>query len=276
MPTPPHPLVRAARRFLSHPAAGPLKLGLRRGLGRYLRWRLRSRQQPWPTRPAGTSTLIVAPHPDDETFGCGGLIATRTAAGQPVHVAYVTDGAASHPGHPSLTPAALAVVRENEARTAAAILGVPATHLHFFAAPDGRLRDLAPEQRASLVRLIRELTERIRPTEIFVTAAGDGSTEHAAANGIVRDALKPSPAPAPRILEYPVWSLWSPLLLGPILRAEPRLYRQPLAPDVLRRKREAIRAYVTQLAPSPPWGRAVLPAGFTGCFESAEEFFFEP
>ena len=276
MSAPPNPFVRAALRFLSHPAAYPLKQGLRRLLGRYLRGRLRSRQQPWPGRPAGAATLVVAPHPDDEAFGCGGLIAGRTAAGEAVHVAFLTDGAASHPGHPSLAPAELAAARQAEARTAAAILGVPAANLHFFNAPDGRLSELAPESRAELVRRVRALAETVQPAEIFVTAAGDGSTEHTAANRILRDALHPSPAPAPRILEYPVWALWSPLLLGPILRAAPRLYCQPLAPDALRRKQEAIRAHATQVAPCPPWIRPVLPAGFTGCFEQPEEFFFEP
>ncbi len=38
--------------------------------------------------------LVVAPHPDDETFGCGALIAAARAAGSVVHVLMLTDGAA--------------------------------------------------------------------------------------------------------------------------------------------------------------------------------------
>ncbi|HEX2943304.1 MAG TPA: PIG-L family deacetylase, partial [Rhodopila sp.] len=47
---------------------------------------------------AGTGTcLILAPHPDDESLGCGGLIATAVAAGRAPLVVILTDGAGSHP-----------------------------------------------------------------------------------------------------------------------------------------------------------------------------------
>ena len=39
--------------------------------------------------------LILAPHPDDETLGCGGLVLLKRKAGMAVHVAVVTDGAAT-------------------------------------------------------------------------------------------------------------------------------------------------------------------------------------
>src|SRR5262245_24685447 len=40
--------------------------------------------------------LVLAPHPDDESLGCGGLIAACQAQGHPVHVLVLTDGAGSH------------------------------------------------------------------------------------------------------------------------------------------------------------------------------------
>lgn len=50
-------------------------------------------------RAVGTRRLvIVAPHPDDETLGCGLLIAAAVRAGVRVAVIALTDGQASHPG----------------------------------------------------------------------------------------------------------------------------------------------------------------------------------
>ena len=45
------------------------------------------------TSTTGTrSALVLAPHPDDETLGCGATILRKVAAGTPVHVLVVTDG----------------------------------------------------------------------------------------------------------------------------------------------------------------------------------------
>ena len=45
----------------------------------------------------GTGTcLILAPHPDDESLGCGGLIAEATDLGLAVRLIFVSDGTGSH------------------------------------------------------------------------------------------------------------------------------------------------------------------------------------
>src|SRR6202035_4765604 len=41
--------------------------------------------------------MILAPHADDESLGCGGLIAELAATGIPPIVVIVTDGTRSHP-----------------------------------------------------------------------------------------------------------------------------------------------------------------------------------
>ena len=40
-------------------------------------------------------TLVIAPHPDDEVFGCGGLLHRLKAAGGEVYVLYMTVGTAA-------------------------------------------------------------------------------------------------------------------------------------------------------------------------------------
>ena len=42
----------------------------------------------------GKRVLVLAPHPDDETFGCGGSLALHAEAGDPVKVVFLTNGAA--------------------------------------------------------------------------------------------------------------------------------------------------------------------------------------
>ena len=56
--------------------------------------------------------LILAPHPDDETLGCGGLIAAASAAGHPPFVLVLTDGTGSHPNSRSYPPGSLSVSRK--------------------------------------------------------------------------------------------------------------------------------------------------------------------
>jgi LmbE family N-acetylglucosaminyl deacetylase len=78
--------------------------------------------------PPGWSTtgharvLVIAPHPDDETVGAGGVMALHAAAGDRVTLVVVTDGGASAAG--GLSRAEMVARRDAELRRAAAILGV--------------------------------------------------------------------------------------------------------------------------------------------------------
>ena len=73
------------------------------------------------------SVLVLAPHPDDEVFGCGGAIAQHVRSGQPVCVVVLTDGALY----------ADVEVRQQESRAAAQVLGYGAPE--FWGFPDGGL-----------------------------------------------------------------------------------------------------------------------------------------
>ena len=41
----------------------------------------------------GKRVLMLAPHPDDETIGCGGSLALHAGAGDPIKVVFLTNGA---------------------------------------------------------------------------------------------------------------------------------------------------------------------------------------
>jgi len=68
----------------------------------------------------GSRILVLAPHPDDEVFGCGGAILRHVDLGCTVSVVIFSDG--TH-GVPAADQDALRRVRQGESRAAAAILG---------------------------------------------------------------------------------------------------------------------------------------------------------
>jgi LmbE family N-acetylglucosaminyl deacetylase len=76
-------------------------------------------------------TLVLAPHPDDETLGSGGLIARLRQAGVPVAIVAVTDGEGAYDETPDL--GSTRVLEQNEAIRR---LGVPIDKLDRFHLPD--------------------------------------------------------------------------------------------------------------------------------------------
>src|SRR5690606_34390373 len=94
---------------------------------------LRSRQ----LRVTCGPTLIVAPHQDDEAFGCGRLMALMRLAGVPVQIVFLTGGSQSQPDHDDRVPADLLATRRREAMAALRILGIDRQDVHFLDYPDG-------------------------------------------------------------------------------------------------------------------------------------------
>jgi LmbE family N-acetylglucosaminyl deacetylase len=80
--------------------------------------------------------LILAPHPDDESLGCGGLIAECCARHRPPFVLILTDGAGSHPSSQKFSAGHLRAIREAEARAAVAALGLDDDRIGFLRLPD--------------------------------------------------------------------------------------------------------------------------------------------
>ena len=93
----------------------------------------------------GDSLLIVAPHPDDESLCCGGIIQAARSIGARVSIVWVTFGDGfkwdAMVVERKLRPRAgtykdLAALREGEARAAAVVLNVEADSLYFLGYPD--------------------------------------------------------------------------------------------------------------------------------------------
>ncbi|HEY1455777.1 MAG TPA: PIG-L family deacetylase [Candidatus Dormibacteraeota bacterium] len=149
------------------------------------------------------SLLILAPHPDDEVIGCGGVIQRALANQDSVRVIFVTSGdgypraAARLLGKPEarLTPddmIRLGQARESEAVAAARVMGLDPDDLVFLRYPDAGLASLSPEVRASAVRDVRRVLEESRPSQLYVTDHADEHPDHRVANELAVEAIAAS------------------------------------------------------------------------------------
>ena len=172
----------------------------------------------WGELPAFVRLLIVAPHPDDETFGMGGMIAMgyggrkaedggRGALGKAetlepemlkgesgrrgaVHIVYLTSGEGSHRGCCGIQEAVVATTRESEARKASAILGVTESCLHFLRLPDGHLPHPGQAGFEEASQKLADIIAATRPDAVFAPHPFEGWSDHVAAEEITREAIK--------------------------------------------------------------------------------------
>ncbi|MFT9450519.1 PIG-L deacetylase family protein [Gluconobacter japonicus] len=195
---------------------------------------------PLETIASGTA-LILSPHPDDESLGCGGFIASAVKEGYPPVVVIVSDGSASHRGSVAWPPARIARLRQEESRDAAAVLGLPSERLLFLELQDASV----PTQGDSFDAVIRSLTEMIDRYEcqtVLVPWRYDPHCDHEAV-WIMGQKLK-ALLPQLRLLSYPVWGLTLPPEME-IDEAIPVGWRLDIRP-FLDRKRNAVEAHRSQ------------------------------
>lgn len=218
---------------------------------------------------AGKEKLIVlAPHPDDETLGCGGLL-SLAFAGAGAHVICLTDGSASHPGSNAWPPIRLAKERRRELTEAIAILGGSADDLTWLGLPDSRLHEV--ESASILVTLERVLAAQ-NAQHIFVPAQEDKHCDHkttAILAGHLRDRH-----PNLHFYSYPVWSRWDDRDFDDRAAAHRAVFLDTA--EASTRKRAAIAAHRSQLGQvvqDDPEG-FVLPAAFVEKFAGEREIFW--
>jgi len=149
-------------------------------------------------RVATTSCVVLAPHPDDETLGCGALIARKTSAGAAVWVAFASLGTDSHRSR-HLTSQQLGEIRRAEAREACRRLGVAEERVLFLSEVDRIATAAAP-----IAAALGALLDTARPDELYVVSGLDEHPDHAALNAIVTDRLASGAIACP-VYEYPVW-----------------------------------------------------------------------
>ena len=172
--------------------------------------------------------LVLAPHPDDEVLGCGGVIQQAIAMGLPVHIAFLTYGDfyefsfLIYRKRPVLTARGvegMGEVRHDEAMAADSVLGVSKERLSFFGYPDfgtlemfqaawgnsppvkGRLsratavpyanavRPGAPYKGEEVLKDLTSLVREFRPTKVLVSHPADHHPDHRAMYAFTRVCL---------------------------------------------------------------------------------------
>ena len=172
------------------------------------------------------NVLVVAPHPDDESIGCGGTIRLHVAAGDRVDVAFLTSGEL---GLEELPPADARAVREGEAEAAAGILGLAS--VAFLRHPDWFLGDVPEAAGADLGALV----ERLAPDRVLFPHAGEWHPDHVAAATITLTLMRERS----RELTRAAYEIWTPMSEFDAVED---------VSTVMATKLAAVRAYGSQLA----------------------------
>ncbi len=149
-------------------------------------------------------SLIVAPHPDDETLGCGGTAALLLGKGIDVHFLFVSDGTMSHPNSKKYPPHKLRMLREDEARDAVRLLGGMESNVTFLAMPDRKVPDQQSLYFEATVRLFMNIFTHYEPETIFIPWQNDPHPDHKATYQIVSAAVSRGLS-QPNVLQYPIW-----------------------------------------------------------------------
>jgi N-acetylglucosamine malate deacetylase 1 len=210
------------------------------------------------------SAMVFSPHQDDETFGCGGIIALKREQGVPVVVVFITDGQGGGVVKPN-SPRTIVEIRKEEALTALGILGVEPSEIYFMEKPDGTLPYLENQDRQQTIEQIATLLQKYQPEEVYVPHRKDCHRDHEATYELVAEAVA-KVGNKVEFLQYPIWLLWrAPLFILIKLQDIKAGYSLSIT-SVQDKKNRAINSYCSQIDS--------LPQNFIKRFLGTNEIFF--
>jgi LmbE family N-acetylglucosaminyl deacetylase len=219
----------------------------------------------------GRPFVVVAPHPDDESLACGGMLAEACREGLQGKVVIVSDGVGSHPNSKAYPPERLKFLREEEARQAATELGLKPEDMLFLSLPD-RFVPSEGEEAERAIDAISDCARAIGARSLFVSWRHDPHCDHQASYRIARTVQRR--AQQLKLFEYVVWGY----TLPPATEVDATGgFRLEVGQDALERKRRAIAAHRSQmmdLIDDDPEGFRFTQSGLAR-FDLPYEFFFE-
>ena len=143
------------------------------------------------------TVVVLAPHPDDEAIGCGGLLRLAASRGERTVAVFLTSGEAGVPG---VRADEAARIREGEAEAAAGVLQL--SRAVFLRGRDWSLSSDA----ARIAPALRSVLEEESPATVHLPHPDDGHRDHQAAWRALGLALPPGLDPA-----LPAYEVWTPM-----------------------------------------------------------------
>ena len=146
--------------------------------------------------PPGNRVIVLAPHPDDETLGCGGTILLLLGAGKKVKVLFLTSGERGYPD-PEKSPvfrrflksgrtrvADYSLIRERESERALRVLGV--SDYEFLRFPDRGIY----EHYQDVLRRLLESVESFGADTIYSPSMVELNPDHRATAALSMEVQK--------------------------------------------------------------------------------------
>jgi LmbE family N-acetylglucosaminyl deacetylase len=216
-------------------------------------WRaLLSHSEEWTPQPG--PLVVVAPHPDDEVLGAGGLVHSWAMAGHRVSVISVTDGEAADASRENLN-----LVRRSELRTALRTLSPQHVNVERLNIPDGKVSEHKNRLRDAVRERAPDRGTMIAPYE------RDGHPDHDAVGEVCLDIAH---SHGIALARYPVWA-WHHTDPSALAALRWGIFR--LGVTARRAKTRAMQCFDSQLR--PPRGLPIVPPHVLEYFERPYEAF---
>jgi len=220
--------------------------------------------------------VVFAPHPDDETLGCGGTIAKKLAEGYEVIIVVMTDGRflllKSFGIDDDPSPEHVKDIRRGEVLRATKILGVPEKNVIFLDFVDGTLG----ENEEAAEEKVTEVLEKYAPSEVYFPFERDAHPDHQAANRIVRRAVEKLGI-KPLMYRYTITHKFS--RFGPLMESFSSIFKRDRVyvdiSEFLPLKREAVKEFKSELTTISPKQGNPLSKDFKKFLKGEEKFYVD-
>jgi len=196
--------------------------------------------------------LILAPHPDDECLGTGGLIQLAIAQGCQVFVLFMTNGD-NNPWPQRYVEKRWFIgpeerkrwgnQRQGEAKKSLQLLGQGRVESDFLGLPDAGILDLWKKKDAFLLQKLTNLFVSWQPTLVVMPSEFDRHSDHRATHAFGVAALTAGNL-KPEIMTYLIHRPWFMKITG---RPKPHLGIK-LTEEHRQTKLQAIQCHETQMA----------------------------